>query len=366
MKALVCEMCNSNDLVKQDGLFVCQNCGTKYSVEEARKMMMDDVVDIQGTVMIDNSNFVEKYLANARRAKEKEDWEETEKYYNMVEQNDPDNIEAIFYSAYGKAKQTLLDKDIYKRQDAFNVLKNCISVVDDHYKTDRREENKKAINSMATDLGKMICSSFVYTEWKNGYGLVTGTDKPETYRLFGTLLDAFKETVDNIEKIDDQPYLHEASIALYTVASKMETNNWSTLMRKWINEEKEELNNLQKSIISNYWKEHSEEKAKLDSQKSSLEGQISDINAQIEHLPETIAVNDIHNQIDSKRKEQDNLSMFKMKEKKVLQEQLEELWNRLHDAERAKDKASASLNESLSRLREELNAVNTELTKVRE
>ena len=30
MKALVCEMCGSNDIVKKDGLFVCQFCGVKY------------------------------------------------------------------------------------------------------------------------------------------------------------------------------------------------------------------------------------------------------------------------------------------------------------------------------------------------
>ena len=37
MKALVCELCGGNDIIKQDGYFVCQNCGTKYSPEEAKK-----------------------------------------------------------------------------------------------------------------------------------------------------------------------------------------------------------------------------------------------------------------------------------------------------------------------------------------
>lgn len=37
MKALVCEMCGSQDLVKTDGMYVCQNCGTKYTVEDAKK-----------------------------------------------------------------------------------------------------------------------------------------------------------------------------------------------------------------------------------------------------------------------------------------------------------------------------------------
>ena len=50
MKQLTCEMCGSTDLMKQDGVFVCQSCGTKYSVEEAKKMM------IEGTVTVNVSN----------------------------------------------------------------------------------------------------------------------------------------------------------------------------------------------------------------------------------------------------------------------------------------------------------------------
>ena len=29
MKRLTCEMCGGTDLIKQDGVFVCQNCGKK-------------------------------------------------------------------------------------------------------------------------------------------------------------------------------------------------------------------------------------------------------------------------------------------------------------------------------------------------
>ena len=127
MKKLTCEMCGSNELVKQDGMFVCQFCGTKYSVEEAKKMMIEGTVDVQGTVKVDNTSFVENYLANARRAKQKEDWEEVEKYYNLVEQNDPSNIEAIFYSSYGKARLSMVDSDIYKRQQICDVFCNRIN-----------------------------------------------------------------------------------------------------------------------------------------------------------------------------------------------------------------------------------------------
>ena len=66
MKAFVCEMCNSQDLVRQDGFYVCQSCGTKYTIEEAKKLM----VEIEGAVKIDNSDFVEKYLQNLAKVEE--------------------------------------------------------------------------------------------------------------------------------------------------------------------------------------------------------------------------------------------------------------------------------------------------------
>ena len=56
MKQLTCEMCGSTDLMKQDGVFVCQSCGTKYSVEEAKKMMVEGTVDVTvSTVKFDIS-----------------------------------------------------------------------------------------------------------------------------------------------------------------------------------------------------------------------------------------------------------------------------------------------------------------------
>lgn len=50
MKRLICEMCGSADLLKDGGIFVCQACGCKYTVEEARKMMDEGTVDIRRNI----------------------------------------------------------------------------------------------------------------------------------------------------------------------------------------------------------------------------------------------------------------------------------------------------------------------------
>ncbi len=161
MKQLTCEMCGGVDLIKSDGYFVCQHCGTKYTVEEAKKMMIEGTVDVQGTVKVDNSAFVEKYLANARRAYDKEDWEEVEKYYNLVEQNAPNNMEAVFFSAFGKTMLSLTDSDYYKRQQKFTVLNKSISVINDYYEV-TNEDKEAVLNKIATAIVKMFSVTYVY------------------------------------------------------------------------------------------------------------------------------------------------------------------------------------------------------------
>lgn len=117
MQALICELCGSNDIVKIDNYFVCQHCGTKYSVEEARKMI--------GIVKIDKTEEAEKLLILARRAREENNCENAEKYYDKILQDDPNNWEAAFFQVYYKASQC----NIKNIQSAATSVSNCISGV---------------------------------------------------------------------------------------------------------------------------------------------------------------------------------------------------------------------------------------------
>ena len=108
MKQIVCEMCGNNDLIKQDGVYVCQYCGTKYTVEEARKMMVEGTVDVQGTVRVDVSDKVKNLYIMARRAKDDDNAELASKYYEMITFENPNDWESLFYFNYFKAKQTNL------------------------------------------------------------------------------------------------------------------------------------------------------------------------------------------------------------------------------------------------------------------
>ena len=83
MKQLTCEMCGSTDLMKDGGVFVCQSCGCKYSVEEARKMMVEGTVDVTGTVKVDTSDELKNLYELARRAKIDNNSENAQKYYEQ-------------------------------------------------------------------------------------------------------------------------------------------------------------------------------------------------------------------------------------------------------------------------------------------
>ncbi|MBQ7044245.1 MAG: TFIIB-type zinc finger domain-containing protein [Clostridia bacterium] len=125
MKALVCEMCGSKEIVKQDGYFVCQACETKYSPEEAKKMM------VEGTVKIDHSASTEKHLQIARRAKEDSDSENAAKYYDLVLQEQPDNWEAAFYSVYYRAMDCKIIEIPASAQLIQNTILNNVKLVKD-------------------------------------------------------------------------------------------------------------------------------------------------------------------------------------------------------------------------------------------
>lgn len=201
MKQIVCEVCGSNDLVKEDGCFICQYCGAKYSPEEAKRLIVEvnGKVDVSGSkVTVDNTSFVERSLENARRAKAKEDWEECEKYYNMVEQYGPTNIEAIFYSSYGKARMALVDSDRFKREQKIKVLKNSISVIDDNYDNspDKYEENKVLIQNINADLLSIMNSSFVMNTVNNGN--YTSNDSSYTFDMFIELSLGMIESIEHI------------------------------------------------------------------------------------------------------------------------------------------------------------------------
>jgi hypothetical protein len=94
MKKIICEMCGSADLIKEEGLFVCQSCGVKYSIEEAKKLMIEGTVQIEGTVKIDNSATVQNFLDIAKNSLAGGNGKEAFEYANKALEVMSNNVDA--------------------------------------------------------------------------------------------------------------------------------------------------------------------------------------------------------------------------------------------------------------------------------
>ena len=151
MKQLTCEMCGSTDLIKQDGVFVCQSCGTKYSSEDAKKMMVEGTVDVTGsTVKVDTSDELSNLYQLARRARNENNIENAAKYYDMILVKEPTSWEASFYSVYYQA----LNCKIYQITSMVNSINNCLdsalSLIHEHNKDNEIEAYMEVANRVMT------------------------------------------------------------------------------------------------------------------------------------------------------------------------------------------------------------------------
>lgn len=126
MKAIVCEMCGSQEFVKTDGMYVCQHCGTKYDPEEAKKLL----IEVSGSVEIDNSKKLENLYKLARRAKDDGNSEDAANYYSQIAIEAPDDWEAQFYKVLFTCKQTKKANMGNSCVKLGNCIQNVYSLID--------------------------------------------------------------------------------------------------------------------------------------------------------------------------------------------------------------------------------------------
>lgn len=170
MNSLVCEMCGSVDLMKQDGVFVCQACGCKYSVEEAKRMMIEGSVDVSGsTVKVDTSAELKNLYELARRAKADNNSENARKYYEQIIIKDPSSWEANFYATYYQSMQCKIGEiasasvRISNCEDTvFNLIKENVTDLD---------EQRKAVDEVASALISISRTLFnAYQKFHDNHG----------------------------------------------------------------------------------------------------------------------------------------------------------------------------------------------------
>lgn len=158
MKQLTCEMCGSTDLIKQDGVFVCQSCGCKYSLEEAKKMMIEGTVEVTGTVKVDNTAEKQAQISNlldlAKSAFDGFDSNGVVNYCDRILEIDPDNYDAWVLRAKSAGWGSTLTN--IKIPQALTAAKRAVNLAADGKKSETAEEIYWALKSLIVALLK-IC-----------------------------------------------------------------------------------------------------------------------------------------------------------------------------------------------------------------
>ncbi len=162
MKQLTCEMCGSTELMKQDGVFVCQTCGTKYSVEEAKKMMVEGTVEVAGTVKVDDSSKIDNYYTMAENAYDAGNKQEAESYCNKIIEIDPSNYKAWFLKGKAAGWQSTL------RNIRIEESVNCFTKAIDNAPEDKLDEIKKGAADEISNLSLALISLCCENYSKNG------------------------------------------------------------------------------------------------------------------------------------------------------------------------------------------------------
>ena len=161
-------MCGGTELVKQDGVFVCQDCGAKYSTDEAKKLLVDNTSCMGESalkVKIDHSKELDNLYEIARRAKNDNNTENAQKYYEQIIVKDPSSWEANFYTVYYQS----MNCKIAGIQNAAVRLLNCEDTVLKLIKENVSDlsERQEAINEVAIRL--INISNMLFNAARNHY-----------------------------------------------------------------------------------------------------------------------------------------------------------------------------------------------------
>lgn len=347
MKQLTCEMCGSTDLMKDGGVFVCQTCGCKYSVEEARKMMIEGTVDVSGsTIKVDTSAKLKNLYTLARRAKDDNNVKDAAKYYHEIRLEDPNSWEAAFYGVYF----TALDCRIGQIEAAAQSITNTIDTVSNLIqKYVPAEEQKEAYTECL--LRAFLGGQMLFNAAKNTY---EGSDYRDARSDFidraGACILTMLAAGIAAEEIFKDYVLAQTiySKVVNTCNSSSVTKGYSKICQDRINNMKPKYQAMQKKKNEEYWKEHSEEKqkyntrlAEIDTEVRQLREQVKQYSDQISELkkalqrqiPSEVQLAELKRQQSDLVNQKSKLGLFAGKQKKALQEQIDSLESQISSIE---------------------------------
>ena len=292
--------------------------------------------------------------------------------------------------------ETMSVQEVFKRKAEMNVLHTVLLDLPDHYDPDDAE-NVEMVAEAFADLKNLIGCSFVFTQTKNGYGMVISSNADQTYEIFVETVRNVKKVMDALSEKADKLPIHRKALEFYSTAKGLSWDYSSKVaiandIAKWIEEEKQTVETLRRIPIEAYWKEHADEKAALEAEKENALAEIEKLKQEIETLDEYASYKAIESELHgideqlsgtgvtgffkefgSSAKEKGLKSIRglkdtfsnKMSDKKALKAKKAETEKSLEEAKSRLDTASESRNATINDLQNRINEIDEEFNKDR-
>ena len=113
--------------------------------------------------------------------------------------------------------------------------------------------------------------------------------------------------------------------------------------------------------VKRYWDAHPDERLFLEAEKSALEKQVTELNAKIESIPGRDEKAAIQKQIDSLTAEKNSLGLFKVKEKRALQERIDAESVKLKEISDRMEKSKLGLEREMNPIQRKIDAIDKKL-----
>lgn len=228
MKQLTCEMCGSSDLIKQDGVYVCQSCGTKYSIEEAKKMMIEGPVDVSGSkVKIDSTDALDNLYLLARRAKSSNNYADAAKYYGIIVQQDPNSWEANFGYIYYTAVGCTIGQIESATNSVQNSLGSIFKMIDTYEEENKKDDSRIEVYNSVLSLADLLANAA-----QNTHQSLCGNMTTSSAVYSSVMSDYFNRTGACIRML---MILAQNMIAVYKTSNNNKYKEWAVIALKKAN-----------------------------------------------------------------------------------------------------------------------------------
>lgn len=227
MRKIVCELCDGTEFKKENGMFVCLGCGTRYSAEEARGMMREmggDAPISSGSpaavVSTGNPNQaqIDNILVMATTAYEAQNYADAENYCDKAIELDATCYKAWYLKGEVVGWQSNIDN--FRIEEAAHFFSKAIEFTPEEEKDDMKIQAGEELKTLGLALASIYKDRFA-----------TNPDKQELDGLYSICTDSLSSFILLGGDIPDGFSGEMASILdeAGTAALDMVRNIWSQI-----------------------------------------------------------------------------------------------------------------------------------------